>query len=112
LTGLMTSPFRLGRDGATLAVFVTPKAAQSRVLGLSEGPEGAALKLAVHAPPRDGEANAALLALLARHFGLRKSNLRITAGAAGRRKLIHIDGDPAALAARLEQGLKSCPKLD
>ncbi len=108
----MPLPFRLGRDGATLAVRVTPKAAHSRVLGLSDGPDGAALKLAVHAPPRDGEANVALLELLARHFGLRKGNLRIAAGAAGRRKLIHIDGDPAALAARLEQGLKSCPKLD
>jgi len=108
----MTLPFRLGRDGATLAVRVTPKAAQSRILGLSEEPEGVTLKLAVHAPPRDGEANAALLALLARHFGFRKSDLRIAAGAAGRRKLIHIDGDPAALAMRLEQGLKSCLKLN
>ena len=106
----MTLPFRLGRDGATLTVRVTPKAAQSRVLGLSEEPEGVALKLAVHAPPQDGEANAALLALLARHFGLRKGDLRIAAGATGRRKSIHIDGDPAALAVRLEQGLKSCLK--
>jgi uncharacterized protein len=108
----MASPFRLGRSGATLSVRVTPKAAQDRVLGLSEEPSGVALKLAVHAPAHAGEANAALVALLARHFGLRKSDLRIAAGAAGRRKLVHIDGDPAALAARLERGLKSCPKFD
>src|SRR5579875_801139 len=71
----MALPFRLGRDGAILAVRVTPKAAQDRVLGLSDETDGAALRLAVHAPPRDGEANAAVIALLARHFGLRKSDL-------------------------------------
>lgn len=109
---LTTLPFRLGRNGATLAVHITPKAAQNRILGLIEAPEGAALKLAVHAPPRDGEANAALLTLLAHHFGFRKGSLRIAAGATGRRKLVHIDGDPAALAVRLEQGLKLCLKLD
>ncbi|MDE1903788.1 MAG: DUF167 domain-containing protein [Alphaproteobacteria bacterium] len=108
----MPLPFRLGRDGATLAVRVTPKSAQNRVLGLSEEADGVALRLAVHAPPQAGEANAAVLGLLARHFGLRKSDLRIATGITGRRKLVHIDGDPAALAARLEQGLKSCPKLD
>ncbi|HYL31646.1 MAG TPA: DUF167 family protein [Stellaceae bacterium] len=102
----MALPFRLERGGATLTVRVTPKAAQDRVLGLSDGPNGVVLKLAVHAPAHAGEANAALLTLLARHFGLRKSDLRIAAGATGRRKLVHIDGDPAALAARLEQGLK------
>lgn len=108
----MTFPFRLGRNGATLVVRVSPKAAQNRVLGLSDEPDGVALKLAVHAPPRDGEANAAVLGLLASHFGLRKSDLRVAAGAARRRKLVHIDGDPAALGARLEQGLKRWLKLD
>ncbi len=102
----MALPFRLGRDGAILAVRVTPKAAQDRVLGLSDETDGAALRLAVHAPPRDGEANAAVIALLARHFGLRKSDLCVAAGAAGRRKLVHIAGEPATLGTRLEQGLK------
>ncbi|MDE2229062.1 MAG: DUF167 domain-containing protein [Alphaproteobacteria bacterium] len=102
----MALPFRLGRSGATLAVRVAPRAAQDRVLGLSDEPDGVVLKLAVHAPPQDGEANAALLRLLASHFGLRKSDLSIAAGGGGRRKLVHIAGDPAALGAQLEQGLK------
>jgi uncharacterized protein (TIGR00251 family) len=102
----MTLPFRLGRDGATLVVRVTPKAAQDRVLGLTDDADGVALKLAVHAPPRDGEANTAVIGLLASHFGLRKSDLRIASGAGVRRKLVHIDGEPAVVGARLEQGIK------
>lgn len=103
----MVLPFRLGRDGVTLAVRVTPKAAQDRVLGLSDAAGGGvALKLAVHAPPRDGEANDALLRLLANHFGLRKSDLHVASGAGGRHKLVHIAGDPAVLGGRLEKGLK------
>ncbi|MDE2164774.1 MAG: DUF167 domain-containing protein [Alphaproteobacteria bacterium] len=109
----MTLPFRLGRDGATLAVRVTPKAAQDRVLGLSDAAAGGvALKLAVHAPPRDGAANDALIRLLAKHFGLRQSDLSITTGAGGRHKLVHIAGDPAVLGNRLAQGLAPWLKHD
>jgi uncharacterized protein len=109
----MTFPFHLGRDGATLAVCVTPKAAQDRVLGLSDAAGGGiALKLAVHAPPRDGAANDALIRLLARHFGLRRSDMSIAAGAGGRHKLIHIAGDPAVLGNRLTQGLRPWLKQD
>jgi uncharacterized protein (TIGR00251 family) len=109
----MIFPFHLGRHGATLAVRVTPKAARDRVLGLSEAAgSGVALKLAVHAPPRDGEANDALISLLASHFGLRKGDLRIAAGAGSRHKLVHIAGDPAILGDQLEQGLRPWLKHD
>jgi uncharacterized protein (TIGR00251 family) len=103
----MTLPFRLGRDGATLAVRVTLKAVRDRVIGLSDAASGGvALKLAVHAPPRDGEANDALIRLLASHFGLRRGDLRVASGAGSRHKLVHIVGDPAKIGSRLEQGLK------
>ncbi len=109
----MTLPFRLGRDGATLAVRVTPKAAQDRVLGLSDAAAGGvALKLAVHAPSRGGAANDALIRLLAKHFGLRQSDLSIKTGAGGRHKLVHIAGDPAVLGNRLAQGLAPWLKHD
>jgi uncharacterized protein len=103
----MALPFSSGRAGVDLAVRVAPKAAQDRVLGLSpEAGGGASLKLAIHAPPEDGRANAALLRLLAVHFGLRKGDLTLKAGAASRRKLVHIAGDPAILCACLKRGLK------
>lgn len=41
-------------------------------------------------PPVDGKANAALIALVADRFGVRKSQVSIRSGATGRRKLVEI----------------------
>lgn len=41
--------------------------------------------------PVDGEANQALIRLLAEHFGVAKSCVRIRTGARGRQKLIEVD---------------------
>ena len=46
----------------------------------------------VQAPPVDGKANAAVIALVARHFGLRKAQVTIKSGAAGRTKLVTLEG--------------------
>jgi uncharacterized protein (TIGR00251 family) len=45
----------------------------------------------VAAPPVDGQANAALIALIARHFGLRRAQVCIKTGSSGRLKRIQID---------------------
>ncbi len=45
----------------------------------------------VKAPPVDGKANAALIALVAKHFGLRKAQVHIKSGAAGRFKLVQLE---------------------
>ena len=42
-------------------------------------------------PPVDGKANAELIALVAKHFGLRKAQVSIKSGAGARMKLIVID---------------------
>ena len=42
-------------------------------------------------PPVDGRANEELLALVAKHFGCRKSEVAIKAGGSGRVKLVRID---------------------
>lgn len=47
--------------------------------------------VAVHAPAKDGKANARLLELLAVHFHTQKSNIRILRGHTSRKKLIEID---------------------
>jgi uncharacterized protein (TIGR00251 family) len=100
-------PFAAARDGLRIAVRLTPKAAADRIVGLIEdGRGGAALKVAVTAPPVDGKANRALLQLLARHFGLTPSDLSLAAGASGRSKSVALKGDPAKLAAALREGLK------
>jgi uncharacterized protein len=59
----------------------------SRAEELSEQDDGSWLAR-VKAPPVDGKANAALIALVAKHFGLRKSQVNIKSGASGRSKLV------------------------
>ena len=45
----------------------------------------------IAAPAVDGQANAALIALVARHFGLRRAQVRIKSGPTSRTKLLQID---------------------
>jgi uncharacterized protein len=97
-------PFAAARDGIRLAVRLTPKAASDRVAGIvADGHGGWALKAAVTAPPVDGRANAALLHLLAKHFGWKPGDVRLIGGAGSRTKTIAIKGDPALLAAAVEK---------
>ena len=49
------------------------------------------LKAAVTAAAEDGKANAAVIALVARHFGLRKAQVHIKSGASGRSKLVQLE---------------------
>ena len=46
----------------------------------------------VKAPPVDGKANAAVIALVAAHFGLRKAQVSIKSGASGRMKFVQLEG--------------------
>lgn len=45
----------------------------------------------IKSPPVDGKANDELIALVAKHFGCRKSGVSIKAGGSGRLKLIQIE---------------------
>jgi uncharacterized protein YggU (UPF0235/DUF167 family) len=102
------SPFAASRQGVSVAVRLTPKAAANRIGPLAETADGgAALKVAVTAAPEHGKANAALLALLAKTWRLPKSALSIAAGASDRRKRIHIAGDSAVLLPMLETWLET-----
>lgn len=89
--------------GVAVALKVTPKAAKDEVRGVVADAHGRArVKVSVTAPPADGKANAAVLALLARLWRVPKSALTIAAGAAARDKIVHVAAPPdlaAALAA-------------
>jgi uncharacterized protein len=111
LTGRL--PFSRAADGLRLAIRLTPKASAERISGIAEDAAGTvALKVAVMAPPEAGKANDALLRLLARQFRLRRSDLTLAQGAADRRKLVHVAGDPAALARQLEEALQPWLRRD
>jgi uncharacterized protein YggU (UPF0235/DUF167 family) len=70
-----------------LQVKVKPGARQSL---LAEQPDGTWLAT-LKSPPVDGRANAELIALVAGHFGCRRAQVSIRAGAGGRRKLVKIE---------------------
>lgn len=82
-----------------LEISLQPRAAHTRIAGRL----GAALKVQVHAPPVGGAANAALLDLLAKTFGVSRRSVRLIRGAAGRRKVVEIDVAPAVGEARLAE---------
>jgi uncharacterized protein (TIGR00251 family) len=74
-----------------LAVRLTPRGGADRIEGWSEDAAGRRfLKVRVSAPPSDGEANSALLKLLARALRSSASSLAIVSGASGRLKLIEV----------------------
>ena len=100
-------PFAAASDGVRLAVRLTPKASANRIVGLADDADGGVvLKVAVTEAPERGKANAALLKLLARAFGLQARDFAVVRGARDRRKTVAIIGAPAALAARVTKGLR------
>ncbi|MBK0398071.1 DUF167 domain-containing protein [Limibaculum sp. M0105] len=89
--------------GLRVRLRVTPKARRARIEGLARDAEGHALLVVkVTAPPADGAANAAVIAMVAKSLGVPKSAVTIEAGATSRLKTLGIDGPPEDLAARLE----------
>lgn len=74
--------------GVELDVLVTPRASRARF-----GPvHGDRVKVAVCAPPVDGEANAAVVEVVARALGVARAAVHVMSGETGRRKTIAIDG--------------------
>jgi uncharacterized protein (TIGR00251 family) len=62
----------------------------SRVSALEEMEDGTWLAQ-IKSPPVDGKANEELIALVAKQFGCRKSEVSIKSGASSRMKLVRID---------------------
>ena len=71
----------------TLRVKVKPGARVESLVQLEDGSWRASVK----APPVDGKANAALIAMVAAHFGIRKAQVSIRSGASGRMKLVQLE---------------------
>lgn len=89
-----------------LAVKVTPRAKSDGIGGLVDTPDGKRLEVRLHAMPADGEANAALIRLIAKFFGLRQADVEIMQGGASRLKRLSLKGDETALADILNRHLE------
>ncbi|MCH8112172.1 MAG: DUF167 domain-containing protein, partial [Proteobacteria bacterium] len=91
-----SSPFQRVEDGVAVAVHLTPKASRASIEGIADAPGGGyVLRVKVTAAPEKGKANAALLKLLAKEWGVAPSRLGLVSGHKDRRKRVLLEGDPA-----------------
>ncbi len=74
-------------ESCILKVRVQPKASRNQVDGFQEG----TLRLRVTAPATEGQANAGVIALLAKCLGVSKSKLLIVRGHGSRDKMVSVD---------------------
>jgi uncharacterized protein len=100
----MTRPWVTGAGGLTLTVRLTPKGGRDGIDGIETLADGrTVLKLRVRAAPTDGQANDALIRLVAKTLDVAPRCVNLAAGDTARIKRIVIDGDAQALAAKLER---------
>jgi hypothetical protein len=83
---------RESAQGVTLAVRAQPGAKRTAIAGLYGEGAAAQLKIAVHAPPIEGRANAALIAFLADFFSISKSSVDLVTGDLSRSKVFLLCG--------------------
>jgi uncharacterized protein len=84
--------------GVQVALRVTPRGGRDAIDGIETLSDGrSVLKLRVRAVADGGEANRAVIELLAKVLGVSKAAVRLTSGATSRLKQVAVSGDPAAL---------------
>ena len=97
-------PWALAIGGAALAVRLTPKSGCDAIDGVQELADGRpVLMVRVRATPADGEANTALIRLVAKAVGVPSRDVALVSGATGRFKRLLILGDGPTLIAALEK---------
>ena len=74
-------------ESCTIKIRVQPKSSRNQVDGFQDG----ALRVRVTAAPTEGQANAAVIAILAKTLGVSKSRLEIIRGYSSRDKVVSVD---------------------
>ena len=74
--------------GVELLVLVQPRASRTKVVGEHDG----RLKIALSAPPVDGEANAALIEFVSDALDVKKASVALIEGDTSRRKRLRVVG--------------------
>ena len=97
-------PWAPSPAGVTLSVRLTPKGGRDAIDGIAQLADGrCVLKARVAAAPSEGEANTALIRLIAKAVGVPARGVTLTAGATSRVKQIAVAGHAPALIAALEK---------
>jgi hypothetical protein len=102
------SNFKVNQEGVSFWLKVKPRSARE---GLAYDSRGE-LRLELHAPPSEGEANQACIYFFARALRLPQACITIISGQRSRRKLIRITGRSAAETVAGLESLASCGRKD
>ncbi len=97
-------PWVADASGLLLTIRLTPKGGRDAIDGIAILSDGQpVLKIRVRAAPSEGEANAALIGLLARTLRVPAGQVGVVSGAAARLKRVRIAGDGLSLAKAMEK---------
>jgi uncharacterized protein (TIGR00251 family) len=100
----LIEPWRVSTTGISIALRVTPRGGRDAIDGIEQLSDGrSVLKVRVRAIADGGEANRAVLALLAKSLGVPKASVNLLSGATSRLKQVAVAGDPARLAGALRE---------
>ena len=97
-------PWTVVSGGLAVVVRLTPRGGRDAIDGIEQRADGqCVLKARVRAAATDGEANDALIALLAHSAGVPPRNVALVSGASARIKRLVIAGHGPTLAVALEK---------
>jgi uncharacterized protein (TIGR00251 family) len=100
-------PWAATAGGIVLTVRLTPKGGRDAIDGVEAAADGKpVLKVRVRAAPSEGEANDALMRLIAKAAGVAPRAVNLISGHTSRVKRLKIDGSAIALIEALE---RICP---
>lgn len=78
--------FNQNTDELTLRLYIQPKASRDKIMGIHDNE----IKIAITAPPVDGQANQHLTKFLAKQFKVAKGSIIIEKGELGRHKQVKV----------------------
>lgn len=101
---MTTRPWMIAPGGLGVVVRLTPRGGRDAIDGVEQRADGqCVLKARVRAAATEGEANAALIELIAHAVGVPPRDVALVSGATARIKRLTIAGHGPTLAAALEK---------
>jgi uncharacterized protein (TIGR00251 family) len=101
---MIARPWTATADSVVVMVRLTPRGGRDAIDGVARLADGRSVrKVRVRAAASEGEANAALMKLIAKTLGVAARDVSLVAGASARLKQLRISGAGAMLAATLEK---------
>ena len=97
------SAWRRIPGGAEIFLRVTPNAGRDAVIGTEKRGDREMLRVKVAAAPDRGKANEAVIGVLAKALGLRRSAISVVFGESSRDKRVNIEGDAGTIEAALSR---------